>query len=94
MLLRTIFSLVIFLAAMASNAQSRDNPDAIVLRRAQLVSQTERIEVYRDEVDIDEGFAAEIDRICLAIEAQLCSRRLNIDPPCRFNIDPGRVVAV
>jgi hypothetical protein len=23
-----------------------------------------------------------------------CSRRLNIDPPCRFNIDPGRVVAV
>jgi hypothetical protein len=25
---------------------------------------------------------------------QYCSRRLNIDPPCRFNIDPGRVVAV
>ena len=24
----------------------------------------------------------------------VCSRRLNIDPPCRFNIDPGRVVAV
>ncbi len=23
-----------------------------------------------------------------------CSRRLNIDPPCRFNIDPGRVAAV
>jgi hypothetical protein len=25
---------------------------------------------------------------------QPCSRRLNIDPPCRFNIDPGRVAAV
>ena len=24
----------------------------------------------------------------------LCSRRLNIDPPYRFNIDPGRVAAV
>ena len=22
-----------------------------------------------------------------------CPRRLNIDPPCRFNIDPGRVAA-
>ena len=28
------------------------------------------------------------------IEANPCSRRLNIDPPCRFNIDPGRVAAV
>ena len=26
--------------------------------------------------------------------AQCCSRRLNIDPPCRFNIDPGRIAAV
>jgi hypothetical protein len=25
--------------------------------------------------------------------SELCSRRLNIDPPCRSNIDPGRVVA-
>ena len=23
----------------------------------------------------------------------LCPRRLNIDPPCRFNIDPGRIAA-
>ena len=23
----------------------------------------------------------------------LCLRRLNSDPPCRFNIDPGRIVA-
>ena len=30
----------------------------------------------------------------VAIERNHCSRRLNIDPPCRFNIDPGRVVAV
>jgi hypothetical protein len=28
------------------------------------------------------------------IEARGCSRRLNIDPPCRSNIDPGRVAAV
>ena len=27
-----------------------------------------------------------------AVEA-LCSRRLNIDPPCRLNIDPGPVAA-
>jgi IS30 family transposase len=26
-------------------------------------------------------------------QAHECSRRLNIDPPCRSNIDPGRVVA-
>jgi transposase len=23
----------------------------------------------------------------------VCLRRLNFDPPCRFNIDPGRIVA-
>jgi hypothetical protein len=22
-----------------------------------------------------------------------CSRRLNSDPPCRFNFDPGRIAA-
>ena len=30
----------------------------------------------------------------LPADPSVCSRRLNIDPPCRFNIDPGRVVAV
>ena len=29
----------------------------------------------------------------LAFGASTCSRRLNIDPPCRLNIDPGPVVA-
>ena len=29
-----------------------------------------------------------------ALRLLACSRRLNIDPPCRFNIDPGRVAAV
>lgn len=29
-----------------------------------------------------------------AVFGYTCSRRLNIDPPCRFNIDPGRVAAV
>jgi hypothetical protein len=24
----------------------------------------------------------------------MCQRRLNIDPPCRSNIDPGRVAGV
>jgi hypothetical protein len=28
-----------------------------------------------------------------ALRAPLCLRRLNFDPPCRFNIDPGRIVA-
>jgi len=27
------------------------------------------------------------------IVAMECLRRLNSDPPCRFNIDPGRIVA-
>jgi hypothetical protein len=27
----------------------------------------------------------------VASDANACSRRLNIDPPCRLNIDPGRV---
>ena len=35
-----------------------------------------------------DALAKELDQV------QSCSRRLNIDPPCRFNIDPGRVVAV
>jgi hypothetical protein len=47
-LYRSIFGLVILFAAIASIAQRRDNPDSIVLNRAQLVSQTDRIEVYRD----------------------------------------------
>jgi hypothetical protein len=68
---QSVFGLVILFAAIASIAQHRDNPDAIVLYRAQLVSQTDRIEVYRDGIDIDEGLAAEIDRIYLAIEEQL-----------------------
>ena len=29
-----------------------------------------------------------------ADDGKECSRRLNIDPPCRFNIDPGRIAAV
>ena len=70
-LFRSIFGLVILFAAIASIAQRRDNPDSIVLNRAQLVSQTDRIEVYRDEINVDEGLAAEIDRLYLAIEAQL-----------------------
>ena len=35
--------------------------------------------------------------LCLALlmfALIYCSRRLNIDPPCRSNIDPGRVAAV
>jgi hypothetical protein len=70
-LYRSLFGLVILFAAIASIAQRRDNPDSIVLNRAHLVSQTDRIEVYRDEINVDEGLAAEIDRLYLAIEAQL-----------------------
>ena len=38
------------------------------------------------------AYAAEREHQVYSYKA--CSRRLNIDPPCRFNIDPGRVVAV
>ena len=27
------------------------------------------------------------------VSGDLCPRRLNIDPPCRFKFDPGRAVA-
>ena len=27
------------------------------------------------------------------LDEGVCRRRLNIDPPCRLNIDPGRVAA-
>ena len=28
-----------------------------------------------------------------SIFTSACLRRLNFDPPCRFNIDPGRIIA-
>jgi putative transcriptional regulator len=36
-----------------------------------------------------EQFAA---RFGFSVATLRCQRRLNIDPPCRSNIDPGRVV--
>ena len=40
--------------------------------------------------------AGNLEAVAVALRSKYpaCSRRLNIDPPCRFNIDPGRVVAV
>ena len=36
------------------------------------------------EHHVTDGFSCGIDSLD-------CQRRLNIDPPCRSNIDPGRV---
>jgi signal transduction histidine kinase len=43
-----------------------------------------------------QALRADPDRFAAVITDEMmpgCSRRLNIDPPCRSNIDPGRVVA-
>jgi protein-tyrosine phosphatase len=37
-----------------------------------------------------------LTEFCLQFDSAVvpdCPRRLNIDPPCRFNIDPGRIAA-
>ena len=34
---------------------------------------------------------AQLGSMAVQISVLTCQRRLNIDPPCRSNIDPGRV---
>ena len=71
MLQRTIIATVLSLFVVASHAQRRENLDAIVLNKSKLVSQSDRVDVYRDEVEIEEGFAEEIDQLYAAIETKL-----------------------
>ena len=71
MLQRTIIAMVLSLFVVASHAQRRENLDAIVLNESKLVSQSDRVDVYRDEVEIEEEFAEEIDQLYAAIETQL-----------------------
>ena len=70
-MLRTFIALTLLLSSIASYAQRRDNPDATVLNRAKLVSQTDRVEVYRDDVDVEEAFAVAVDQLYGAIEDKL-----------------------
>ena len=54
-------------------------------------------EAFRNATDIapirDEAHYQRMVAILEALldEATGCQRRLNIEPPCRFNIEPGRV---
>ncbi len=70
-MLRTFIALTLLLSTIASHAQRRENPDATVLNRAKLVSQTDRVEVYRDDADVEEGLAVTIDQLYVAIEDKL-----------------------
>jgi hypothetical protein len=70
-MLRTFIALTLLLSAIASHAQRRDNPDATVLNRAKLVSQTDRVEVYRDDIDVEDGLAVAIDQLYVTIEDKL-----------------------
>jgi hypothetical protein len=54
-MLQRFIVIAVLISAIPSYAQRRDNPDATILNRAKLVSQTDRIEVYRDDVDVEEG---------------------------------------
>jgi NADPH:quinone reductase-like Zn-dependent oxidoreductase len=57
---------------------------------------TELVKSLGADVVIDykkDDFEARLRGYDLVLNSQACSRRLNIDPPCRSNIDPGRVVA-
>ncbi len=74
MILRTFILIGILFLALTAHAQRRsggEHPDAIVLNKAKLVSQTDRIEVYRDDMDVEDGFIATIDQLYTAIEGQL-----------------------
>jgi hypothetical protein len=74
MLLRAIVIIGVFFVSFTTHAQRRvggDHPDAIILNKAKLVSQTDKIEVYRDDMDIEDGFTAAVDQIFTAIESQL-----------------------
>jgi hypothetical protein len=70
-MMRTFIALTLLLSSIASYAQRRDSTDANILSRAQLVSQTDRIEVYRDDIDVDDGLAISIDQLYESIEDKL-----------------------
>jgi hypothetical protein len=42
----------------------------------------------------ESGCMAHARRKLFELHANHCRRRLNIDPPCRFKFDPGRVAAI
>jgi hypothetical protein len=70
-LLHKVFALMLALSVTISYAQRREHPDAVVLNRAKLVNQTERVEVYRDDVEVGESLVIAIDQLYTAIESHL-----------------------
>jgi hypothetical protein len=72
MLLRTLLCLGLSLSFHSMPiAKQRENPDEFTLHRAKLVAQSDRIEVYRDGVDVDHDFIGSVEQLYLAIEAKL-----------------------
>lgn len=70
-MLRIFILITLLFSAISSYAQRRDNADSTVLNRAKLVNQTDRIDVYQDDVEVDEGLAGKIDQLYVAIEDKL-----------------------
>jgi hypothetical protein len=70
-MLRIFILITLLFSGLSSYAQRRDNADSTVLNRAKLVNQTDRIAVYQDDVEVDEGLAGAIDQLQLAIEDKL-----------------------
>jgi hypothetical protein len=67
----TALSLLACVATNLANAQVRANSDAIILDRAKLSSQTNRVEVYQDGIDVEDSLGVSIDQLFGAIELKL-----------------------
>jgi hypothetical protein len=59
-------------------------------KMAELLKKQEEI-FAQIEAEKNKGRDEALHNVREAIKAYGCLRRLNIDPPCRSNIDPGRV---
>lgn len=70
-MLRIFIALVLSMSTLVTHAQRRENTDADILNRSRLISQTDRVDVYRDDVDVDDEFVKQIDHLYTAIETQL-----------------------
>lgn len=69
--LQQLFVFLLPIMATAGLAQPLDNADEKVLSRAKLVNQNDKLEIYRDDAEVDDAFIADIGQLYTAIEAQL-----------------------
>ena len=69
--LQQLFVFLLPIMATAGLAQPLDNADEKVLSRAKLVNQNDKLEIYRDGAEVDQGFITNIEQLFAAIEAQL-----------------------